>query len=105
MLHIPCFWWVKIGITGKSTRRRAASINREMWGIPVPIIGIPIPFAAHFEAMLHRHCKPLNVRFYKGSGFSEWFWFPAAIPALLVMLFWVVVYAAGILALAYVLKG
>jgi hypothetical protein len=37
--------------------------------------------------MLHRQCRPINVRFYKGSGHSEWFWFPAIIPCLVVIAF------------------
>jgi len=85
MVHFPCVFWVKIGITGKSSRKRAAGINREMWGVPIPVFGLPIPAAEYFEAMLHRQCKVINVRFYKGSGHSEWFWFPAIIPYLIVI--------------------
>ena len=101
MVHFPCIFWVKIGITGKSTCKRAAGINREMWGVPIPIIGMPIPFAEHWEAMLHRHCRPINVRFYKGSGFSEWFWFPAIFPALVVIALGAAFWGACILAVIY----
>ena len=105
MVHAPCFWWIKIGITGKSTRKRAAGINREMWGIPIPVVGIPIPFAKYHEAMLHRHCRRLNVRFYKGSGYSEWFWLPAIVPALIVMIGWVAVYVAAFYVAVFAIKN
>jgi len=104
MIHLPCPWWIKIGITGKSTRKRAAGINREMWGVPIPVFGLPIPFAAQHEAMLHRHCRRINVRFYKGSGHSEWFWFPAIVPALLVMVGWLTVYIVAFYVLVFLLK-
>jgi len=87
MVHFTSVFWIKIGITGKSSRKRAAGISREMWGVPIPIFGLPIPAAEYLEAMLHRQCRPINVRFYKGSGHSEWFWFPAIIPYLIVIAF------------------
>lgn len=88
MVNIPFFWWVKIGITKKSTGTRAKSIDKPMPGFPLPIFAVPLPFAYEVEQWLHDVLSPLSCRFYSGDGSSEWFWAPAvifAIPVLIVL--------------------
>ena len=89
MLHIPFVFFVKIGITTKTASRRAAQINRAMFGFPVPIMVIFVPNARGVEAAWHRLCADLSVRFYKGDGHTEWFWIPAGVPVFGVgVLYW-----------------
>lgn len=101
MLHVPCVWWVKIGITGQTAKKRASWIDKEMWGFPVPLFFVVIPYAYEVEQWLHEICGVLNVRFYKGSGCSEWFWLPAVLVAVptMVVLFAIFILAALALAL------
>lgn len=99
MVHIPFVWWVKIGITGKSASKRASGIDRQMFGFPLPVFFCFVPGAYHIEQALHRNLSSLNVRFYKGSGASEWFWILAAPFALAAMiLIWVIELGAVYLA-------
>ena len=86
MVHFPLICFVKIGITGRTARARAADIDEAVWGFPVPVFVLFVPGAYFWEQTLHGLCGLLSVRFYDGDGASEWFWFPAAIPALLFML-------------------
>ena len=103
MIHFPFVWWVKIGITGKGVKNRAAGIDREMPGFPIPIFFCITPGAYSIEQWLHRKLKPLNVRFYRGSGHSEWFWLPAGAFALVIMsgvwVFWAALVYLAFLAL------
>lgn len=87
MIHIPFFWWFKIGITNTNVgpTKRARNIDAEMFGFPLPVFFVPVPFAYHIEQWMHGFCSPLNVCFYKGSGRTEWYWFPAAVFAVAVM--------------------
>lgn len=85
MVHFPFVWWWKIGITGQSAAKRAKWIDETMWGFPIPVFFVVIPGAYGVEQWLHEVCAPLNFRFYNGSGATEWFWFPAAIFAIPVM--------------------
>lgn len=75
MVHIPGIWRFKVGITSLNigAKARAASIDKEMFGFPFPIMILPVPGAYHIEQALHRMMKRYNVRFYSGSGHSEWF--------------------------------
>ena len=88
MIGVPWCWWVKIGIThiGIGALKRAFSIDKAMIGFPFPIMVVPIPGAYYFEQRIHRILKPINFRFYKGDGGSEWFWFFAAFFVIPVML-------------------
>ena len=96
MVHVPFFWWWKIGITGRTAVARANDIDEAMFGFPIPVFVVVVPGAYIWEQMLHGFCRGLQVRFYDGDGASEWFWFLAAIPALSFMLavwgfyFWLV---------------
>lgn len=82
MVHCPFFWWWKIGITGKSAGQRARSIDKVMFGFPVPVMILFIPGAYFVEQDLHRHFSVFNFRFYEKDGASEWFWFPVAFVVL-----------------------
>lgn len=87
MVHIPFFWWWKIGITGVGVgaSKRAKRIGQSVFGFPVPIMIVPVPFCYHIEQGMHRFLSPLNFRFYKKDGSTEWFWFPAvafAVPVI-----------------------
>ena len=89
LVHIPFIWWVKIGITsvGIGASKRAKNLDRAMFGFPIPIFFVVVPNAYGIEQELHRWFRRLNCRWYaKADGFSEWFWFPVAIPALAIML-------------------
>ncbi len=91
MVHVPFIFFWKIGITGQSASRRAKNIDGQMFGFPFPVFFVIIPGAYHVEQWLHRSLKPLNVRFTQASGKNEWFWFPAAVFALVIMaVFWAV---------------
>lgn len=105
MFNFPFVIFWKIGITGKSTKQRAKGISDEMLGLAIPVMAVIIPGAYHVEQTLHRAFRVLNVRFYRGSGHSEWFWFPVAIPVLLLMAIVWVAYGFGIyLILSSILK-
>jgi hypothetical protein len=86
MVHFPLVVFWKIGITGRSATARAADIDEAMFGFPVPVFIVVVPGAYGVEQWLHRVCGWLRVEFYKGTGHSEWFLFPAVIFALPVML-------------------
>lgn len=103
MLHIPFVWWCKIGITGQTAEKRAKNLDAAMFGFPLPIFAVPIPFAWHVEQWLHGLCAPMSVDFYSGDGHSEWFWLPAAvvaIPVLSALFILSVVFWIGIIAIA-----
>jgi hypothetical protein len=79
-VHFPFIVFWKVGITGfgVGTEKRAKQVGRAVFGFPIPIFFAPIPFCYDTEQFLHRMFKGLNVRFYKGDGASEFFWFPVA---------------------------
>jgi len=79
MIHLPFFWWVKVGITSKSAENRAKQVDRAVWGKPRVIMAVWIPGAYFIEQDLHRRFSRLNQRFYKGDGSTEWFLFPVAL--------------------------
>ncbi len=86
MVHFPFLIFWKIGITGRTATARANDIDEAVFGFPIPVFVVIVPGAYMWEQMLHNLCRPLQVRFYKGDGASEWFMFMAAIPALAFML-------------------
>lgn len=79
MVHLPFFWWVKVGITSKSAENRAKQVDKAVWGKPRVIMAVWIPGAYFIEQDLHRRFSRLNQRFYRGDGSSEWFLFPVAL--------------------------
>lgn len=98
MIHVPFFWWCKIGITGKTSRHRAKQIDRAVFGFPIPVFILIMPGAYHFEQWLHRALSGLRVRFYKGDGASEWFWLPAGLVAIgLASGVWAIYFVAGMI--------
>jgi hypothetical protein len=68
-------WKFKVGITSLhiGAKKRAANIDKQMFGFPFPIMVVPVPGAYHIEQEMHRIMRRWNTRFYKGSGRSEWF--------------------------------
>lgn len=80
MIHLPFVVFWKIGITGfgVGASKRATQIGREVFGFPIPVFFVPIPFCYATEQKFHQLFKSLNVRFYSGTGASEFFWFPVA---------------------------
>lgn len=77
MVHIPLVIFTKIGITGVSAFGRAKQIDRAVLGFPIPVMVMFLPGVYSIEQALHKLFNFLNVRFYKGDGSTEWFWFPA----------------------------
>jgi hypothetical protein len=92
MIHIPLIFMFKVGITSMhiGAKKRAAGIDREMWGYPLPIFFVVIPGAYHIEQWFHRSLSAFNFRFYKGSGASEWF---VLVPLITVLPFMLAVWA------------
>lgn len=88
LVHIPFVWWVKIGITsvGIGAAKRAKNLDKAMFGFPVPVFFVIVPNAYGIEQELHRWFRRLNCRWYSKDGSSEWFWLPAALPTLCIML-------------------
>lgn len=75
MIHLPLFWKFKVGITSLSigAKKRANSIDRDMPGIPIPIMVVPVPGAYYIEQEMHRIMRRYNTVFYRGDGRTEWF--------------------------------
>ena len=86
MVHFPYLWWWKIGITGRTATARAKDIDEAMFGFPVPVLIVWVPGAYIVEQWLHSVCRGMRADFYSGDGHSEWFWVPAILFALPVML-------------------
>lgn len=101
MVHFPCVWRFKVGITSFhiGAKKRAAGINREMPGIPIPIMVLLVPGAYRIEQEMHRILKVWSIRFYKGDGASEWFFVSPLLFTVPVML---TVWAAYIAAFDYI---
>lgn len=90
---------VKIGIS-RNTAYREQRISQTINGDARTIVAIPMLFAYPIEQWIHRVCKPLH-RPQEGSGGTEWFWFPAGIFALVVMVVMFAVQLAALCALVY----
>lgn len=104
MIHIPFFWWWKIGITGRSSRlkKRAKEIDAAVFGFPFPVMFVPVPNAYGLEQKIHRALRPLSCRFYRGDGSTEWFWFPAGLIAVGVsLLIWTAYIYLGYILFTY----
>ena len=87
MIHFPFVWWVKIGYAHTSAVKRAAALDKAVFGVFIPIGILVIPFAYTVEQYFHRLCRRLRFRFYRADGSTETFWLPAALPVLAFMLF------------------
>lgn len=76
MANFPFFWWTKIGTTGLfvGTKKRAKQVDRDAPGIPIPVMVIILPFVYQVEQAIHKGFSFLNYEFYKGDGYTEWFW-------------------------------
>ena len=85
MIHFPFVWFVKIGFAHTSAIKRAAALDKAVFGVFVPVCAVAIPFAYAVEQWWHRKFKWLRFRFYKGDGSTETFWLPAGIPVLAFM--------------------
>jgi len=85
MVNFPLVVFCKAGITGVGVGARARNIDREMPGVPLPVAFVITPFAYQIEQLLHWLCSPLQVRFYRGSGHTEWFFIIAALPVAIVI--------------------
>jgi len=88
MIHLPLVFFFKVGITSLSigAKARAKGIDRQMWGLPIPIFILPIPGAYHVEQALHKMLRRTNVKFYRGSGHQEWFFLSPLIVVVPIML-------------------
>jgi hypothetical protein len=75
MVHIPCVWRFKVGITSLNigAKKRAANIDKAMFGFPLPIMVLPVPFAYAIEQEMHRIMRLWHTDFYRGDGHTEWF--------------------------------
>ena len=100
MVHVPKLYLVKIGIS-RNVKNRAANITESMPGRAVPIFALPIIGAMSLEKYIHRQCAPLN-RPFVGSGRTEWFYLPAAVVALGIMLIAFLVQLAALACVGYV---
>lgn len=90
MVNIPLIFLWKIGITtGLACHQRQGEISKASPGKAFVFFYVPVPRARQVEAALHRICGPLKARYYNGDGASEWFFFPAALIAFVVQIFFV----------------
>lgn len=83
MVNVPFVWWWKIGISNRTDLRKK-QVSAAAPGLAVPIGVFWVGNALAVEHWLHQAFAPLNVRYYKGDGHSEWFWFPAGMAAWLI---------------------
>lgn len=86
MVHLPYFWWWKIGFAHYSVFKRMVALDKAVFGFFLPIGIMVIPFAYPVEQWFHRKFRRLHYRFYRGDGSTETYWFPAGIPVLIVMM-------------------
>lgn len=86
MVHFPFVWWWKFGITGRSATARANDIDEAVFGFPIPVFIVWMPGAYFLEQAMHGLCSTMRADFYRGDGHTEWFWFPAVLLFLPVML-------------------
>lgn len=84
MWNIPFIWLVKVGIA-KNVRVRRGNISKSMPGNAVVLFSMKVPAARQLESFIHALCWMFSARWF-GSGKSEWFFFPAALIAIPVMI-------------------
>lgn len=89
MLYLPFPIFCKIGFAQHDVFARANAIDKAVWGRFQPVCWIYVPFAYALEQKFHKAFKFLAYKFYKGSGCTETYLLPAAIPALgFMLLYW-----------------
>jgi hypothetical protein len=86
MVNFPLVVFWKVGITGKSATERARSVDKDVFGVPIPVFIVVVPGAYFIEQWIHRQLGFLSVDYYKGDGHTEWLWFPCIVFVLPVML-------------------
>lgn len=105
MVCFPTVFLWKVGISGK-VGRRARQVSDKVFGIAVPVFAVWVPYAWHLEQFMHGIFYMANVRYGKGR---EWFLFPVAPFAFLIMLtamaFWLAVAMFICLVAAWFLGG
>lgn len=88
MMHVPFVVFTKIGITGVGAGKRAKQIDEAVFGFPLPVAIMVLPFVYQIEQFLHALFSPLRVRFYKGDGHTEWFLFIAGAAVFYLCWWW-----------------
>jgi len=80
-LNVPLILLVKVGISG-NYKRRARQVEKTTFGWSIPIFAVKIPFAWQCEQTMHRLFRWFNIRY---GGSKEWYFFPVAPLAILIM--------------------
>lgn len=92
MVNVPFILLWKIGISNSAQAHRQHQVSRAAPGRAVLVCEWKCLNAKAWEGFFHVICAFLNVRYYKGDGYREWFFFPAAIICAVVMsLRWLIV--------------
>jgi hypothetical protein len=108
MVNVPFLIFWKIGISNSTRAHRSVQVSKAAPGKAVVFWVWDIPNAKAVEGFLHTICAPFNVRYYRGDGNTEWFFFPAAIVTIAFMLLWhIVLYAiivTCVVAFGYILR-
>lgn len=104
--NFPFLWVVKIGISGDAIKRER-QIDKTAKGWDFKIVYTRIWFAYQVEQFIHWMCDPIRVRNFGGSGHTERFYFPALLPALILMLIfkfldWILIITIAFLLLMYI---
>lgn len=99
--NFPFLWIIKIGITGRTVKRRRREVDRSAPGWDFPIFVIYLYGAYQCEQMIHRTCRLLQVGFW-GSGKTERFHILALIPALAISIAWFLLYWSGVIVLGLI---
>ena len=89
-LYVPIPIIVKVGFSHDLVNvfDRASDLTKAIkWGCFLPICIVAVPFAYRIEKWFHRRCKPVQVAVFKGSGSTETYPSPIALPVLAFMLF------------------
>jgi hypothetical protein len=82
-VNVPLVFLFKIGISG-NYKRRAKQVANKGFGHTVPVFAVRVPFAFQCEQAMHRFFRLFNIRY---GGSREWYLFPVAPLAILVMVF------------------
>lgn len=80
MIHFPFVWWIKIGFAHTSAIKRAAALDKAVFGFFVPVGIVAIPFAYAVEQWFHRRFKWLQIRWYRATAARKRFGYRQAYP-------------------------
>lgn len=72
MLNFPFFFVNKFGISDK-TKDRVKNVSETTPGWVILVFTLNLPFGYNFEQFIHSLYKLQNVKFWTGSGRTEWF--------------------------------